>query len=296
MTYSNIIASIQARLLNLAKASNQEYQRILTRYALERFLYRLSISEYADSFTLKGALLFDLWFDVPLRPTRDIDLLGFGSTEAIHVIQTFQDICRVPYADGLTFDADSVTCSDIRAQANYPGLQVSIQGKIGNSRCNIRVDIGYGDAVTPKPEFADYPVLLDNLASPKLLVYPRYTVVAEKIEAIIKLGSTNSRMKDYFDLWIMQRELTFDPMILRIALEATLNRRGTPMPAKTPMGLSDEFAADNAKQTQWKSFLKRNALREPTLEEAVKQIRNWISPLLWHGNTENTLPKTTTPT
>jgi len=211
----NLAASIQARLLNIAKAEGREYGQVLTKFALERLLYRLSQSKHADNFLLKGALLFDLWFDVPLRPTRDIDLLGFGLAELPHVIGVFEDLCRIDTEDSMIFAIDSIRAEEIRKEANYAGIRVSMVGLLGNARTAIQVDIGYGDAVTPAPEFATYPVLIGDFPAPQLRVYPRYTVVAEKVETIVTLGIANTRLKDYFDLWVLRQKGQFDPEILR---------------------------------------------------------------------------------
>ena len=196
----NRAASVRARLLAKAKAESQDFSLVLTRYGLERLLYRLSVSSNKDNFLLKGALLFDLWFDVPLRPTRDIDLLGFGPAEEPLVLGAFQEICQIECDDGIEFDLDTLKIEEIRKDANYSGLRISLTGYVDGARCPIQVDIGYGDAVTPAPETAEYPVMLPDTPVPILRVYPRYTVIAEKLEALISLGMINTRLKDYFDL------------------------------------------------------------------------------------------------
>lgn len=277
----NLAASVQARLLNLAKTQGREYGQVLTKFALERLLYRLSLSKHADSFLLKGALLFDLWFDVPLRPTRDIDLLGFGLAELPHLVGVFEDLCRVDVEDGMLFAADSIKAEEIRKEANYAGIRVSMLGLLGNSRTAIQVDIGYGDAVTPAPESAIYPVLLEGFPAPNLRVYPRYTVVAEKVETLVTLGIANSRMKDYFDLWVLHQQSEFDPAILRSAITATFARRGRSLPSDLPVGLSDEFTTDGQKQRQWQAFLKKNQLGHIELANVVQALRDWLTPVMF---------------
>lgn len=281
--------SVHARLLQRAKAEQRGYNQVLIRYGLERFLYRLSMSRHADHFVLKGALLFDLWFDVPLRPTRDIDLLGFGLAELPHLIEAFREICSqsVVVEDGMQFNPDSVTADEIRKEANYSGIRIKLDGLLGNARCTVQVDIGYGDAVTPPPESADYPVLLNDLPAPRLRVYPRYTVVAEKLEAIISLGIVNSRMKDYFDLWVLCEHCSFDSQTLSRAIHATLERRQTPAPASLPFGLSDDFAFDEQKQRQWTAFLSKNSLESLSLPEIVLRLREWLSPALFGTHDNN---------
>ena len=274
----NLAASVQARLLNLARSSSRDYGQVLTRYALERLLYRLSISEHADHFLLKGALLFDLWFDMPLRPTRDIDLLGFGVSETPHLIGVFQDLCGLEVDDGMVFVADSLNAQEIRKAANYSGVRVTLRAQLGPSKASIQIDVGYGDAVTPAPEKAAYPVLLDEFAAPLLRVYPRETVVAEKLETIVLLGIANSRMKDYFDLWVLCKHTHGESSLLKQAIHATFQRRGTPLPKALPVGLSKEFALDTQKQQQWRAFLKKNRLDEVALQSVVEDLRLWLAP------------------
>jgi predicted nucleotidyltransferase component of viral defense system len=276
----NLAASVQARLLSIAKAEGRDYGQVLTKFALERLLYRLSQSTHADSFLLKGALLFDLWFDVPLRPTRDIDLLGFGLAELPHVIGVFEELCQIDVEDAMVFTADSIKAEEIRKEANYAGIRVSMVGLLGKARTSIQVDIGYGDAVTPAPESATYPVLLDDFPAPQLRVYPRYTVVAEKVETLVTLGIANTRMKDYFDLWVLHKKGQFDPEILRAAIAATFERRERNKPNGLPVGLSDEFATDVQKLRQWQAFVKKNQLEHTELAVVVQTLRDWLTPLL----------------
>lgn len=207
MTVRNIGASIRDRLLNKARAENLDYNLLLTRYALERLLYRLSVSKQRDQFLLKGALLFDLWFDVPHRPTHDADFLGFGSADIPHLEEVFRDICRLESEDGIVFQPDSVKAAEIRKEAHYAGVRVTLLGFLDKARCPVQIDIGFGDAVVPGPDEVRYPVILAEMPEPQLRVYPRYTVVAEKLEALTSLGMLNSRMKDFFDLWVFGQVL-----------------------------------------------------------------------------------------
>lgn len=197
---ANLAASIHARLLNRAKARGEEFNLVLTRYAVERFLYRMSIMPARENYCLKGALLFDLWFEIPHRPTHDADFLGFGPMDAEALSITMREICGVTVDDGMIFDATSIMVEEIREEARYGGLRVRLVGNLGKARSTVQLDVGYGDAVTPGPEEAVYPTMLDDQSAPRLKVYPRATVVAEKLEAIVSLGMTNSRMKDFFDI------------------------------------------------------------------------------------------------
>jgi predicted nucleotidyltransferase component of viral defense system len=272
----NLGASIRARLLSRARADNIEFNLMLTRYALERLLYRLSMSAWSDQFLLKGALLFDLWFDQPQRPTRDIDLLGFGSAELDHLAMAFREICGQPCEDGIVFDASSVRVTEIRKEANYDGVRITLLGVLDNARCTVQVDVGYGDAVTPAPEIVRFPVLLDGLPQPTLRAYPVYTVVAEKYQAMVSLGIANTRMKDYFDLWILARFAEFDSKVLAQAIAATFERRGTSVPAAVPLGLSAAFADDARKRQQWKAFLSKNKLVAPDLTEVIASLQTLL--------------------
>lgn len=279
MSERNIGASVRGRLQNHARSSGQDFNLVLTRYAIERLLFRISISRHAGQFLLKGALLFDLWFDLPHRPTRDADFLGFGSAELPHIDAVFREICAVDAADGVTFPPDSVRAAEIRKDANYAGVRVTMLGLIDGARCSVQVDIGFGDAVTPAPEDVEYPIILEGFPAPKLRAYPRYTVVAEKFEALTSLGIANSRMKDYFDLWVLARHTEFDGEILRRAVQATFDRRETPLTDTPPIGLTDEFALDAKKQTQWQAFARKNRLDAPSLECVVKALGEFLTPV-----------------
>lgn len=265
--------SVRARLLQRARQHGEDFNQLLTRYALERWLYRLSVSDQRAGFVLKGALLFSLWFDEPHRPTRDADFLGFGAADAGLLRERLQAICQVACDDGMRFDADSVQVAPIREQARYDGLRADLLGWLDTARCNVQLDVGFGDAVTPAAQEVDYPTLLADVPAPRLRAYPRETVVAEKLEAMIVLGIRNSRLKDYFDVWVLLRQGGFDPAVLAQAIHATCTRRETPLPAGWPTGLDDEFAADAAKLAQWQAFLRKNQLEAPALAELIGELR-----------------------
>jgi hypothetical protein len=272
----NISASVRARLLNLARGRGVDFNLVLTRYTLERLLYRLSVSEWSNAFLLKGALLFDLWFDEPHRPTRDIDLLGFGPAGSDHLASVFQAICGQFCDDGIEFDQASVRAVEIRKDANYGGLRINLMGTLDGARCAVQIDVGYGDAVTPAADDVLFPVVLDDMPQPMLRAYPVYAVVAEKYHAMVSLGIANTRMKDYFDLWILARHATIDRAILSQAVQATFARRGTAIPVGTPLGLSPPFAADPMKRQQWKAFLAKSKLTAPGLDEVVVVLQRLV--------------------
>lgn len=270
---NNVAASVRARLLNVAKVQGVDFNQVLVRFALERILYRLSQSEHADLFLLKGALLFTLWYDMPHRTTRDADLLGFGSSDLEPVTQTFRDIASVTVDDGIMFDPASVVAEEIRKEAGYAGARIFISGELAKARCKTQIDIGFGDAVTPGPVDATYPVLLADLPAPRLRTYPVYTVVAEKLHAIALLGMTNSRLKDYLDLSVLLDRETLDADLLAQAIKATFERRGMAVPAGLPVGLTDEFAHDTSRQALWRAFIKKNDLALEPLPTIVNRLR-----------------------
>jgi predicted nucleotidyltransferase component of viral defense system len=266
-------ASIRARLKQHSDTAKQDFNLTLTHYGLERLLYRLSISDHGQNFLLKGALLFVLWYDVPHRPTRDADLLGFGADDIGSVESIFRDLCQIIVDDGIDFDPQSVKGMEIRKEAGYGGVWIDMVAKLDGARIALQIDTGFGDAVTPGPESVSYPVLLDDLPAPTLRAYPKYTVVAEKFHAVCVLGMANSRMKDYFDLWVLLRDDDLDPAQLHQAIEATLIRRQTPPLSGVPIGLTDAFAADAGKQTQWRAFLKKNKLESIAFNDVIQMLR-----------------------
>ncbi|MBC7701945.1 nucleotidyl transferase AbiEii/AbiGii toxin family protein [Aquabacterium sp.] len=275
----NLAASIRARLKQHADATKQDFNLTLTHYGLERLLYRLSVSSHANNYLLKGALLFALWYDQPHRPTRDADLLGFGPSDIDSAISAFREICQIAVEDGIEFDQASIRGSVIRKEAGYGGMRIDLLAKLDGARIALQVDIGFGDAVTPAPESVSYPVLLQDLPAPRLRAYPKYTVVAEKFHAVCLLGMANTRMKDYFDLWVLLTEEALEPAELQRAIRATFARRKLPMPSALPSGLSDAFAQDAMKQRQWAAFLKKNQLGFINLVEVVTLLRTEFQKL-----------------
>lgn len=276
----NLAASIRARLKQRADTTKQDFNLTLTHYGLERLLYRLSVSPHAANYLLKGALLFSLWYDQPHRPTRDADLLGFGPDDIDTAVSAFREICQIAVEDGIAFDPASVKGSVIRKEAGYGGVRIDLQAKLDGARIALQVDIGFGDAVTPAPESVSYPVLLEDLPAPQLRSYPKYTVVAEKFHAVCLLGMANTRMKDYFDLWVLLTEGALEPAELRRAVEATFARRQLAMPSALPSGLSEAFVQDAAKRKQWAAFLKKNRLEALDLAEVVALLRGEFQKLL----------------
>jgi len=276
---ANLAASIRQRLLNRARQEQETFDAVLNRFGRERLLYRIGISKYRDQFLLKGAMLFALWYDMPHRPTRDMDLLGFGAGELFVLERVFREITQQLVEDGLRF-SETVKAEEIRKEANYAGARVTLLATLEQARIPLQVDIGFGDLVTPAPEQIDYPVLLEDLNPPRLGAYPVYTVIAEKLQAIVSLGMVNSRLKDYFDLQVLLEREQLDELVLAEAVRRTFAVRSTPLPQQVPMGLSSEFGEDLGKQNQWLAFLRRNEVAEVPLPQVVALIREALMPRL----------------
>lgn len=275
----NIGASVRARLLARSRAENADYQILLTRYALERLLYRLSISEHRERFILKGALLFVTWVADPFRPTRDLDLLGYGANNPEAVADTFKAICSTAVPDdGVTFDIEGLTAAPIREDLEYGGVRVQTYAVIDGARIPIQVDIGFGDIITPGPVEVDYPVLLD-FPAPHIRTYPVETVVAEKFNAMVVLGIANSRLKDFYDLWLISRTFEFDRAGLFAAVQRTFERRNTPSPAELPTGLTDQYAEQW--EARWRVYLRREHMHAApeNLGLLVRDLREFLIPV-----------------
>lgn len=295
-TPRNIAASARQRLLNLSKTNGTDYNQLLIRYAIERFLYRLSLSVHRDAFILKGAMLFAVWEGSPHRPTQDLDLLGFGDRSLARLASVFREVCTTPVEDdGWTFDPATVGAEDIRTVAEYGGVRVRLTGTLGSAVVRVQTDVGFGDTVTPPATNASYPSLL-GLPAPQLRTYPRETVVAEKLEAIVKLGMLNTRCKDYYDLRHLARHFEFDGDMLVRAIAATFARRGTPLAAETPVGLTAAFAQDPAKHVQWSAFCRRLGEKNlPGLSELVAEVETFVATPMHAAARFEPLPSTWAP-
>jgi hypothetical protein len=235
------------------------------------------MSSHCDRLVLKGAMLFRLWGGADFRPTKDLDLLGFLRDEAEEVRDVFAAICeQLVDDDGLVFDASSVRVAEIRDAQEYGGFRVLLTAQLGTAVLPLQIDVGFGDAVTPAPTMTNFPSIL-NQPEPRIRVYPRETVVAEKFEALVQLGMTNSRMKDYYDLLFMSRHFEFEGVTLASAIRATFERRATAIPRGSPVGLTAEFARDPAHTRQWAAFTARlGAGAFPPLSEAIDEIREFV--------------------
>ncbi len=270
-------ASVRERLLTLARQKGQSFDLLLTRYANERLLHRLSLSPHRNRFVLKGAMLMTTWFDDPHRPTRDVDFLGYGDSAPDAMLVTFREICAIEVNDGMVFDINALRVELIREEIEYGGLRLRTTGALAGARITVTIDIGFGDAIEPGLDEVNLPVLLD-LPQPRLRVYARETVIAEKFQAMVMLGLANSRMKDFYDVWILSRSHEFDDDRLPRAIAATFERRGTAIPLEAPVALTQAFAFDSSKQRQWAAFVRDLAIGIPALETVVTDLAAFLMP------------------
>lgn len=276
---NNLAASIRARLQLLAQNSGEDFQRVLGRYGIERFLYRLGNSDYRDRFALKGATLFTLWTGHAHRPTRDLDLLGWGSSAIEDVENTIRIICGVQEDDGVAFDPSSVRGDAIKEDDEYNGVRVKFNGQLAGARIPMQIDIGFGDAVYPEPTFVTFPVLLP-LAAPRIRAYPRESAIAEKLHAMVELGIRNTRMKDFYDIWFMATTWDFTLKPLNQAIHSSFQRRGLKVPVSLPFALTPDFINDIGKRQQWTGFLNRLSPQDkaPSLVEVEALLRVFLAP------------------
>ena len=280
---SNVSASIRARLLNRAKTEGAEFQFFLGRYACERFLYRLGASGLRDRCILKGASLLALWMEEPYRATRDIDLLASGENDEEAVRNLIKAICKVSCPeDGLRFDLDTLRVSTIREGQRYGGQRASLSTFLGTAKSTIRVDFGFGDVVTPGPQEAQLPILIDGVPAPFLYTYPRATTIAEKFESMVQLGIRNSRMKDFYDIRALSETFAFDGAELREAVSCCFNRRGTPFSPETPEALTAAFYSNPGQRDYWRTYGQDGSLLNPpptAFEEVGIRIQSFLAPV-----------------
>lgn len=278
----DLSASVRQRLMNLARERGEDFQVVLTIYAVERLLYRLSRSVYRDRFILKGAMLLRLWAETPQRPTRDLDLAGRDVHLSERLVETFRELCRIPVeADGLEFDPATVRAEPIAQEQEYQGVRVRVVASLAAARIPLQIDVGFGDVITPEMEESTFPSMLD-FPSPRLHAYPPETVIAEKVEAMVRFGIANSRVKDFYDVWLLAQRLRFQGETLARAMAATFRKRRTPLPADTPIALSPEFYEDMQKQTQWRAFVSKDRLdgHQMQLDDAICALRQFLMPPL----------------
>jgi len=287
-TLQNVSASVHQRLLNIARKTDRPFDEVLQYFAMERFLYRLSQTEHVDSFVLKGALLFRIWDTPDSRATRDIDFLAYLDNSPDNLATIIRDVCAIDSVDdGLKFDPQTVKAQRIKEDADYEGVRIRFRGQLGNARIHMQVDVGFGDLIHPEAAQASYPTLLD-LPAPTLRIYPPETVVAEKAEAMVHLGSLNSRMKDFYDIWRMSQQFNFRSADLCEAVRGTFGKRGT-----TVIEFDDlitELLDSESPQKQWAAFLSRSAVTGPeTTAEVLALIGKFLSPVFSSINNNKAL-------
>ena len=277
----NMAASVHDRLLNGSRARGEDFQFILQRYAAERFLFRLGESKYRDQYVLKGAMLFALWGGSIYRPTRDLDFTGYGENEAEAVVACFREICDLAVSDdGLQFNGSTLTAEPIRDNAEYNGLRVRFQTKLGSARIPMQIDIGFGNAIEPQPCEVKYPTLL-NGASPRIRAYPPEAVVAEKLHALVVLGEANTRMKDLYDLYVIASQFDFDGVTSRERSERHFSEDVPSIGAGLPVGLATRFFNDEDRSAKWRSYCDRNTLpgAPRDLRQVGERLGLFLSPV-----------------
>ena len=278
---TNLPASVHQRLLNVARGTNRPFNEVLQFFAIERFIYRLSMTPHANRFVLKGALMVRVWRGSASRPTRDIDLLGLGDNSLEGLAAVVRDACEIQVGnDGMTFDAESVTAARITEDADYEGVRLRFRGYLGNAGVSVQVDVGFGDALSPGARRVRYPGLLD-FPSAELDGYLPEETIAEKLQAMAKLGEINSRMKDFYDIWFLSRTFGFNGDVLSCAISATFRRRATLIAAALPL-FESSFASDAARSRQWSAFVTRTGLSDApgSFEDLMLAVAEFLHPVV----------------
>lgn len=278
-TTRNLAASVRDRLLNRARRENLPFGELLQRYGIERFLYRLGLSGHKERFVLKGGAMLVVWHGDLARATRDVDFLGIGANSTDELTRIVQEICGVEVPDdGIVFDAGSVAAEEIMEAAQYRGVRVSLRGLLGQAVVPIQLDVGFGDVVIPRPIEAEYPTLLD-FPSPLIKLYTKETAVAEKLEAMTRLGTVNSRMKDFYDIWFLSRTTEFDGETLAKAVTETFKRRETSL-REPPSSFEAGWASEERQKAQWSAFGRRLRVQAPELSELTRDVVGFLAPVL----------------
>jgi len=283
----NMAHSVRTRLQNQARETERPFSEILQYYGIERFLYRLSCSKYKEKFILKGALMFTVWNVPKRRTTLDIDFMARYDNQIKSIETVMKDVCSTETApDGLVYDPETVKGQKIKENADYEGVRIKLLGFLDRSRISMQIDVGFGDVIYPKPEIIDFPVIL-NMPQPHLKGYPVESVVSEKLEAIIKLGPLNSRMKDFYDLWLIIHRFKFNRYELAAALEKTFEHRKTVIPQGKPLFAEEIYNSKSDRQILWKAFLEKEEIRHAPdkLADVAKEIEDFFI------NTINTINK-----
>lgn len=277
---TNMVSSVRNRLLELARRKNRPFEEILVLYGLERFLFRLSQSAHKGQFILKGGLLIYGMELSEARPTRDIDLLGLTQNNIEAVSKIIQEIGKIDFDDGMNYDFGQLTRETMAPDSEYPGIRLKFVGKLGKTRIPMQLDIGFGDAVVPDAKDMVFPTLLD-MKAPTILVYAIETIVAEKFEAALDLADLNSRMKDFYDLWVLSQKYSFEGRSLQEAIIATCNRRGTVIRSDVEI-FSPEFRQNVDKETQWAAFISKGPMDDAPddFPGIMKALQGFLQPVV----------------
>ncbi len=280
---TNMSVSIYTKLKNIARQHEYNFMHLLIRYATERFLFRISNSNYAKQLVLKGGNLFVIWLQGSnSRPTIDSDMLCFGEATEDYLKQMFIELAKQNsiLQDGITYDVNSITVSPIREETEYGGTRIMLIAYLNSARIKLQFDIGIGDKITPSPIVMDFPVLLAGSEIPRLKTYPMETAIAEKAEVMITHGLLNSRMKDFYDIWLLSEQFEHNYNDLKLAIKNTFEYRNVPIPTEIPLAFTSEFHSNKTKQTQWKAYLRKNPTLSAPQDLAIvtTQIANFLLP------------------
>ena len=277
MSRQNIPASVHQRLLNRARESGRPFNELLQYYAMERFLYRLSKSPHAEKFILKGALMLMVWEAPVTRPTKDIDMLGQTENSIEEIVSLVREICgQGVEPDGIVFDPDTFSGERIREDADYEGVRVRFRASLGDARVTMQIDVSFGDVVVPAADAAEYPTILD-FPAPQIRGYSKESTIAEKFQAMVKLSLLNSRMRDFYDIWLLCRQFDFDGTLLVQAIRTAFSTRRTEVSAD-PTAFSQEFS--RTKSTQWRAFIRKTRIAQAPqdFEEVIADVEKFLKP------------------
>ena len=287
LTKKNLPASVLARLKNISKKQKFNFNILLIRYGVERFLYRLSVSPYSSSFILKGASLFTIWFEPSYRTTKDADFCCIDDAKEINLTQCFREVCAIQSNDGVIFDMESIAMEQIRKAIPYGGMTITVTAYIANVKIPLQFDIGFGDAIYPDAELSEFPTLLET-DPPQIKAYSSFTVIAEKFQAMVTLNLANSRMKDFYDIWLLAKLSDFDFNTLTEAIQQSFNNRNIIIPSEEyPLALTSTFADSADKQRQWEAFCRKiNPKDAPKLlSDVIDYLRIFFKPIIFESTT-----------
>lgn len=288
----NMAASVHQRLLNKAREEARPFNEMLQYLAMERFLYRLAQSPYANDFVLKGALMLSAWKVPSPRPTMDIDLLAHTKNDLQQLADIIQRICSEPVErDGFVFDPGSVAASRISADAEYEGVRIRFRGNLGNARLVLQIDVGFGDEIVPGPQDIELPSIL-GFPVPKIKGYTRESSISEKLCAMLELGELNSRVKDFFDIWLLSRQFDFSGQTLLKAIASVLSNRAIIL-RLPPSAFENTFIESPVKQSQWQGFLRKSqlAIAPREFSEAAHCVAGFLTPPLEATAAEQPFPQ-----